>query len=53
MVWAADGKTLFYTGKDPETLREDKILRHTLGENIIMDDTVYLETDETFERLSD
>ncbi|HBZ21924.1 MAG TPA: oligopeptidase B, partial [Bacteroidales bacterium] len=48
MVWAADGKTLFYTGKDPKTLREDKILRHTLGENIISDDTVYLEPDETF-----
>jgi oligopeptidase B len=48
MVWAADGKTLFYTGKDPETLREDKIMRHILGENIINDDTVYLESDETF-----
>ena len=48
MVWAADGKTLFYTGKDPETLREDKILRHKLGENIVKDDTVYLETDKTF-----
>ncbi len=48
MIWAADGKTLFYTGKDPETLRADKILRHTLGENIIKDDTVYLEKDETF-----
>jgi oligopeptidase B len=48
MIWAADGKTLFYTGKDPETLREDKILRHKLGENIVKDDTVYLETDETF-----
>ncbi len=48
MVWAANGKTLFYTGKDPKTLREDKILRHILGENIIKDDTVYLETDETF-----
>jgi oligopeptidase B len=49
MVWAADGKTLFYTGKDPETLREDKILRHKLGENIIRDDTVFLETDKTFD----
>jgi len=48
MVWAADGKTLFYTGKDLETLREDKILCHKLGENIVRDDTVFLETDETF-----
>ena len=48
MVWAADGKTLFYIGMDPQTLRDDKILSHKLGENIISDDTVFLEKDETF-----
>jgi oligopeptidase B len=48
MVWAADGKTLFYTAMDAETLRDDKILSHKLGENIITDDTVFLESDETF-----
>jgi oligopeptidase B len=29
--WSADGKTLFYVGKDPTTLRTDRILRHELG----------------------
>jgi oligopeptidase B len=48
MVWAADNKTVFYTGKDIVTLRSDKILRHKLGENIAGDDTVYIENDETF-----
>jgi len=48
MVWAADGKTIFYTGSDPETLRDDRILSHKLGENITSDDTVYFESDETF-----
>ena len=48
MVWAADGKTLFYAGSDPVTLRDDRILSHKLGENIISDDTVYFESDETF-----
>jgi oligopeptidase B len=47
-IWAADNKTLFYTGKNPETLRSDKILRHKLGNDIAMDDTAYFEADETF-----
>jgi oligopeptidase B len=29
--WSADGKTLFYVGKDPTTLRTDRIFRHELG----------------------
>lgn len=48
MVWAADDKTLFYTGKDFETLREDRIMRHKLGNDITRDDTAYFEADETF-----
>lgn len=48
MVWAADDKTLFYTGKDFETLRSDKILRHKLGNDTSRDDTAYFEADETF-----
>ena len=32
-TWAADSKTMFYTGKDEQTLRSDKIFRHNLGEN--------------------
>jgi len=48
VVWAADNRTIFYTGSDTRTLRDDKVLSHKLGENITGDDTVYLETDETF-----
>ncbi len=31
LVWANDNETLFYVGKDPTTLREDRVLRHRLG----------------------
>jgi oligopeptidase B len=31
IVWANDNKTLFYTGKDQNTLREDRVFRHVLG----------------------
>ncbi len=48
IIWAADNLTLFYTGKDFETLRADKIIRHKLGTDIHLDDTVYYEADETF-----
>lgn len=48
IVWTADNRTILYAGSDPRTLRDDKILSHKLGENIARDDTVYLETDETF-----
>jgi oligopeptidase B len=30
-AWAADNKTLFYVGKDPTTLRTDRVFRHKLG----------------------
>ncbi len=48
MVWAEDNKTLFYTTRDPQTLRTDKVWRHTLGndpENAVL---VWEEKDETF-----
>jgi oligopeptidase B len=48
VIWAADNQTLFYTGKDFETLRADRILRHKLGDNVQKDDTAYFEKDETF-----
>ncbi len=47
-TWAADGKTLFYTKKDDETLRSDKIYRHTLGTSASEDVEVFNETDDTF-----
>ena len=47
-IWAADNKTIFYTVKDPETLRSYKIMRHILGTNPSEDVAIYEETDETF-----
>jgi oligopeptidase B len=47
-VWANDNKTLFYTHKDPVTLRSDKIYKHVLGTPASEDELVYHETDETF-----
>lgn len=46
--WAADNKTVFYVGKDFETLRADRIFRHRLGEDPARDETVFFEDDETF-----
>lgn len=47
-VWANDNKTLFFTKKDPLTLRSDKIFKHELGNSIEDDDMVFHEKDETF-----
>jgi len=47
-VWANDNKTLFYTKKDPITLRSDKVYRHILGTPPEQDELVYHESDETF-----
>jgi oligopeptidase B len=47
-VWAADNKTLFYTRKDPMTLRSDRIYKHVMGTPAEADELVYEETDETF-----
>lgn len=47
-VWANDNKTLFYTKKDPVTLRSEKIYMHVLGTNSSEDVEVFHETDETF-----
>jgi len=46
LVWASDNKTVFYVGKDIETLRADKVYRHKLGsaENTL----IYNEEDETY-----
>ncbi|NNE75931.1 MAG: S9 family peptidase, partial [Pricia sp.] len=47
-VWADDNKTLFYTSKDPVTLRSDKIYKHKLGTSSSEDVLVYHEKDDTF-----
>ncbi len=48
-TWANDNKTLFYTKKDPETLRSYQIKKHYLGTNEKADIIVYEEADETFD----
>ncbi len=48
-TWAADSKTLFYAKKDEDTLRSDKIYRHTLGSDVSDDVLVYNEKDDTFQ----
>ncbi len=47
-TWAADSKTLFYTKKDDETLRSDKVYRHILGTPVDEDVEIYNEKDDTF-----
>ena len=47
-TWANDNKTVFYTTKDPETLRSNKIYKHVLGTSQSEDVLVYEEKDETF-----
>ncbi|WP_091893315.1 S9 family peptidase [Polaribacter sp. KT25b] len=47
-VWANDNKTIFYTKKNPETLRSEKIFRHVLGTPASEDVEIYHEEDDTF-----
>ncbi len=47
-TWTADSKTLFYTQKDQETLRSNKIFRHVLDTPVSEDVLVYDEKDDTF-----
>lgn len=47
-TWAGDNKTLFYTRKDAQTLRSDKIYKHTLGTEPSADVMVFHEKDDTF-----
>ena len=47
-VWANDNKTLFYTKKDPVTLRSDKIYKHKLGTQTSEDELIFHEKDDTF-----
>ena len=48
-TWASDNKTLFYTRKDDQTLRSDKIYKHKIGTNSDKDKLVFFEKDETFD----
>ena len=46
--WASDNKTVFYTQKNPTTLRSEKIFRHVLGTDPSKDVEIYFEKDDTF-----
>ncbi|MGB6151967.1 MAG: S9 family peptidase [Pricia sp.] len=47
-VWADDNKTLFYSKKDPVTLRSDKIYKHKLGTSSEDDELIFHEKDDTY-----
>ncbi len=47
-TWAADNKTIFYTKKDPKTLRSYAIMKHVLGTPVKDDIEVFNEKDDTF-----
>ncbi|NQX86065.1 MAG: S9 family peptidase [Flavobacteriaceae bacterium] len=47
-TWANDNKTIFYTLKNPQTLRAEKIYKHTLDTAVSKDVLIYEEDDDTF-----
>jgi oligopeptidase B len=47
-TWASDNKTLFYTRKDPVTLRSDKVYKHKLGTDATKDTEIFHEKDDTY-----
>ena len=47
-AWANDGATLFYTQKDENTLRSNKIYKHIIGTDSKEDVLIFTEEDETF-----
>ena len=47
-TWASDNKTIFYVKKDPNTLRDNQVWRHTIGTDQSKDVLVFEERDEEF-----
>jgi oligopeptidase B len=47
-TWANDNITLFYTSKNEQTLRSDKIYKHKLGDAVKNDVLTFSEDDDTF-----
>jgi oligopeptidase B len=47
-AWANDHQTVFYTLKDPTTLRGYKIMKHRLGTPVEKDELVFEEKDDTY-----
>lgn len=48
VTWANDNKTVFYTKKDPVTLRDNTVWKHKLGTPQSADVMVFDEKDDTF-----
>ncbi len=48
VAWSNDNSTVFYTIKDLQTLRSYKVMKHKLGSNASIDETVYEEQDDTY-----
>ncbi len=46
--WANNNKTIFYTKKDTETLRTNKVAKHILNTPVETDKIIFEEKDETF-----
>ena len=47
-AWANDGKTIFYTRKDEQTLRSNQVFKHTVGTSSKEDELIFTEEDEAF-----
>jgi oligopeptidase B len=47
-AWAADNTTYFYTIKNEETLRTERIRRHKVGTQVSEDAEVFYEEDDTY-----
>lgn len=47
-TWGNDNQTLFYTRKEEQTLRANRIFKHTRGTTPENDTLVFIENDETF-----
>ena len=48
LAWSNDNQYLFYVVKDPQTLRQYKVMRHKVGTSAIDDVLVFEEKDETY-----
>jgi oligopeptidase B len=48
LMWANDNQTVYYTKKDPQTLREYVVYRHKIGTPQAADELIYEEKDEKF-----
>lgn len=48
LIWGEDGRTIYYTVKDPQTLRPYRVLRHRIGTDPATDECIFQEMDDTY-----